>query len=55
MIEDHRISGYERTIRLAVRDLGALSSGQKVDLLLDNYADIRDSNHAREILCAIST
>jgi hypothetical protein len=53
MIEDHRVTEYERTIRLAIRALGALSIGQRVDLLLDNHAEIRDSNHAREILASL--
>ncbi len=53
MIEDHRVTKYARTIRLAIRALGTLSHGQKVDLLLDNHEDIRDSIHAREILASL--
>ena len=48
-------SKYESTILAAVLDLGELSRGERVDLLLDNHPEIRDSRHAREIIDTIES
>jgi hypothetical protein len=45
---------YKATVTRAHKALGyELTWGQMTDLLLDNHSEIRDSDHAHEILCQI--
>ncbi len=43
-----------RCIRDAERDLGPLTEGQKVDLLLDNFIEILDSAEARVMVRSVT-
>lgn len=43
-----------RCIEAAEKDLGPLTEGQKVDLLLDNFMQIANVEEAKEILKAVT-
>ena len=51
--EDKLLRAMGRKIREAEMELGALTRGQKCDLLLDNFSQIVDSEHAAYVLAAI--
>jgi len=51
--EMRRLERIARKVKQAEKSLGPLTTGQRSGLILDNFPEVYDSEHARYILAAL--